>query len=47
VLFWGEPLVPTFPRIDSQVLTYVGEPLQLPTIDLPTDEQVSSGLECL
>ena len=47
VLFWGEPLVPTFPRIDSQVLTYVGEPLQLPTIDLPTDEQVSNGLECL
>jgi len=40
VLFWGEPLVPVFPRHKSCVLTYVGEPLQMPQIDHPTKEDV-------
>lgn len=31
---------PLFPRQKSVCLTYIGEPLQMPTIDAPTVEQV-------
>jgi len=40
VAFFGEPLMPLFPRKNSKVYTYVGEPLQLPVISEPTKEQV-------
>lgn len=40
VLFFGWSKLPTFPRVDSEVLSYVGAPLQLPTIAEPTPAQV-------
>ena len=40
VAFFGWWLLPLFPRVDSQVLSYVGAPLQLPTIAEPTPAQV-------
>ena len=40
VLFFGWWLIPIFPRVDSEVLTYIGEPLQLPTIEEPTEGEI-------
>ena len=40
VLFFGWWLIPIFPRVDSEVLTYIGEPLQLPTIAEPTEGEI-------
>lgn len=40
VLFFGNPLLPIFPRVQSQVLSYVGEPLQLPRIPNPTKDEI-------
>ena len=40
VAFWGEPLVPIFPRRDAHCLSYVAPPLLLPTIAEPTAAQV-------
>ena len=40
VFFWGEPLVPIFPRRDSRCLSYVAPPLVLPSIADPTAAQV-------
>lgn len=40
VLFFGWWLVPLFPRLDSEILTYVGPPLQMPTIAEPTSAQI-------
>jgi len=40
VLFFGEPWLPLLPRQDSCILSYVGEPLQLPQIDAPSPAEV-------
>ena len=40
VLFWGEPLLPIFPRASSSCLSYVAPPLELPQITEPTPAQV-------
>lgn len=40
VAFFGWPLFPVLPRTDSQVFTYVGAPLQLPSLPEPTAGQV-------
>jgi len=40
VLFFDWKCLPLFPRVDSRVLSYVGPPLQLPTIPEPTSAQV-------
>lgn len=40
VLFFGWPFVPLFPRLESEVLTYVGKPLQLPQIAEPSAGEV-------
>ncbi|KAL1508050.1 hypothetical protein AB1Y20_007646 [Prymnesium parvum] len=42
VAFVGEPLLPILPLRSSNIYTYVGPPLQLPTIASPTDAQVSA-----
>ena len=40
VMFFGAWWNPTFMRTDAQCLSYVGKPLQLPTVPDPTKEQV-------
>ena len=40
VFFFGAWWNPVFMRTDAQCLSYVGKPLQLPTIEDPTKEQV-------
>ena len=40
VLFFGEPWCPILPRRDTRCLSCVGEPLQLPRIDAPTQAQI-------
>lgn len=40
VLFWGLSWLPIFPRSDCHCLSYVGKPLELPTIAEPTNAQV-------
>ena len=40
VLFWGDYLVPIFPRRDCHCLSYIGEPLQLPLMGEPTSADV-------
>ena len=35
-LFFGCWAMPLFPRLDSQILTYVGAPLQLPCVPEPS-----------
>lgn len=40
VLFFGWTLVPLFPRLESEVFTYVGKPLQLPKIPEPSPVEV-------
>lgn len=42
VLFWGEALMPIFPRRDSECLTYVGPPLQLPTLSEPSIAEIDT-----
>jgi len=39
-LFWGDWLVPLFPRREAQCVSYVGAPLRLPRIESPTPQQV-------
>ena len=45
VLFFGWWLVPLFPRIQSEILTYIGAPIQLPHIPEPTAAQVDEWHE--
>ena len=40
VVFFGWTLVPLFPRLESEVFTYVGKPLQLPKIPEPSPAEV-------
>ena len=40
VVFFGSWIMPLFPRTDSCVLSYVGEPLQMPQIDNPSREEI-------
>lgn len=40
VAFWGDWLVPIFPRRDASCLSYVAPPLQLPLIAEPTQAQL-------
>ena len=40
VAFFGWRLMPIFPRLESEVLTYVGPPLQLPEIREPSTAEV-------
>ena len=40
VVFCGWWLLPLFPRLESEILTYVGPPLQLPHIPEPTPAQI-------
>jgi len=40
VAFWGLWWCPLLPRRHCSLLTYVGEPIQLPLIEAPTDAQV-------
>ena len=40
VAFFGDLLMPLFPRHQSCCLTYVGEPLQMPHLPHPTQEEV-------
>jgi hypothetical protein len=40
VAFFGDPLVPIFPRRDVPCLSYVAPPMQLPHIEAPTEAQV-------
>ena len=40
VAFFGDLLMPLFPRHQSCCLTYVGEPLQMPHLAHPTQEEV-------
>lgn len=40
VIFFGNPCCPIFPRTDVPVITYVGEPVELPQIANPSPEDV-------
>jgi len=40
VAFWGLPWCPLLPRRNCELRTFVGEPLELPLIEEPTQEQV-------
>lgn len=42
VAFWGEPLLPLFPRRDAPCLSYVAPPLLLPQIAEPSTVQVDA-----
>ena len=42
VAFWGEPLCPILPRKDAPCLSYVGAPLELPTLPDPTPAEVDA-----
>jgi len=39
-LLFGNPKMPLYPRYDAALLTYVGAPLQLPTLPEPTQTDV-------
>lgn len=45
VLFFGWWLVPLFPRLQSEILTFIGPPLQLPLIPEPSAQQVDEWHE--
>ena len=42
VLFWGAHFFPLLPRTSSRVLSYVGEPIQMPRIPHPTSEELDT-----
>jgi len=38
--FFGEPLMPLMPLRSARIMTYVGAPLELPTLPEPTAAQI-------
>lgn len=42
VVFWGEPLLPPFPKQQTECVSCVGAPLQLPKLQDPTADEVSA-----
>eukprot|EP00967_Tisochrysis_lutea_P138802 scaffold251081_cov35-Tisochrysis_lutea.AAC.1 len=42
VAFWGEPLLPPFPKQRAEVISCIGTPLQLPKLEDPTADEVNA-----